>query len=772
MDHVRVSGLDRAGLEVLVRQLRDGVLIVDPDGRILLTNRQELASATDGERITDFADTLRMFTPDGRPYAPPQWPVMRSVTQGEVVADEEYFRLTRGRRHNFACRSSPIRVEDGAIGGAVLIEFEVTEHKRAVADRRRTAQELRDPPALPEEILNSITDPFFMVDRQWRYTYLNQRAVLHARRALGREMTAQQLLGNSCWATFPEWVGTPVFAAYARAMDEGVSVQLDGYVPRSDSWFEIRLYPSPSGVSTCLCDITGRKRATERLGYHASLVANMEDAVVATDAQAVVTAWNKGAERMFGWSEAEALGRQSREVASSPLSEAETGDAMRELAATGRRRTEEARHRRDGTTVLTDTLAIALRNEEGELTGFLGLARDISDRRRAERELQRGISQQAAVAELGLRALRDGSVLSLMNEAASLVCRTLEVESAEIDELIPGRREVVAVAGVGFSREAVALPMPTGRRSLSGFALLTGEPVLVEDLSAETRFSVPERLRARGVLSAIAALIDPGGTPFGTLTALSGRRHSFSQHDVSFVQSMANVLATAIERAEAAEKLEAARDAERTRVARDLHDEALRELTDAVALAAIARPASAAPDQAQRWDALAAALQRSGRQLRAAIYDLRRSSAEARPIRDLLAEMVATQTEMALGRQVELRGLEALPDLSLGHTATELLRIVREAITNARLHSGATAILVDAGDSNSEFICLDVRDDGDWPDRELAVRSRRGSGIAAMFERANGLGAELRIEVRPSGGTRVSVRLPFDGGAGEQTGRG
>lgn len=76
-----------------MRQLRDGVLIVDRDGRILLTNRRELAGATDGERITDLAATLRMFTPSGRPYAARRWPVMRSVTQGEVVAG--YFRLTR-----------------------------------------------------------------------------------------------------------------------------------------------------------------------------------------------------------------------------------------------------------------------------------------------------------------------------------------------------------------------------------------------------------------------------------------------------------------------------------------------------------------------------------------------------------------------------------------------------------------------------------------------------------------------------------------------------
>jgi signal transduction histidine kinase len=100
---------------------------------------------------------------------------------------------------------------------------------------------------------------------------------------------------------------------------------------------------------------------------------------------------------------------------------------------------------------------------------------------------------------------------------------------------------------------------------------------------------------------------------------------------------------------------------------------------------------------------------------------------------------------------------------SLRNRATDLLRIVREAITNARRHSGARVIRVDAGGSSSETLRLEISDDGDWPDRSSAMTSRRGTGIPGMLERAERLGAELRIEQRPAGGTNVSVDLALTG---------
>jgi signal transduction histidine kinase len=108
----------------------------------------------------------------------------------------------------------------------------------------------------------------------------------------------------------------------------------------------------------------------------------------------------------------------------------------------------------------------------------------------------------------------------------------------------------------------------------------------------------------------------------------------------------------------------------------------------------------------------------------------------------------------------------SLPRGSLGHTGSELLRIVREAITNARRHSGTAIIAVDTGRSTGNSVRIDVADDGRWPGRREVVRARRGAGIDGMFERAERLGATLRITGRRGGGTLVSVVLSLDSPAG------
>jgi signal transduction histidine kinase len=269
---------------------------------------------------------------------------------------------------------------------------------------------------------------------------------------------------------------------------------------------------------------------------------------------------------------------------------------------------------------------------------------------------------------------------------------------------------------------------------------------------------VPPVLREHEVLSYISVVIDPQGNPFGTLAAASTKRRRFAEDDISFMQSVANVLGTAVERCNWDERLEAARKAERSRVARDLHDEALQELTDSLALAVMARSATAGADH-EHWAGLIAALQRVDQQLRSAIYDLGLGANEGRPFAELLADLVSIQAGIAVDGRIELHGLDVLPAGSLGHRGAEILHIVREAVTNARRHSGAPTVRVDAGASTGDTLRVEVSDDGRWPDREVALRTRRGTGIKGMFERAELLGAELRIEARPGGGTRVSLEL-------------
>ena len=307
--------------------------------------------------------------------------------------------------------------------------------------------------------------------------------------------------------------------------------------------------------------------------------------------------------------------------------------------------------------------------------------------------------------------------------------------------------------------------MPVGPSSLTGFALLTGSPVIVDDLSAEARFEIPVDPGEHEIASAIAVVIDPLPKPFGTLVALSNRRGFFSQQDASFVQSLANILAAAIDRADVDRRLEEARETERAQLARDLHDEALRELNDAFAVLVLSRPAPGTEPDQERWAAVTEALSRAGQQLRGAIYGLRVHADDNRAFADRLADVVSTQSDLAEDLVIRLRGATSLPPGSLGHAGSELLRIAREAITNARCHSGATIIAVDTTRSTDDAVRIDVIDNGRWPGRRDVVRGRRGTGIAGMFDRAERLGATVSITGRKDGGTLVSVLLSLDGHA-------
>ena len=136
-------------------------------------------------------------------------------------------------------------------------------------------------------------------------------------------------------------------------------------------------------------DITERKRTEEELRYHAYLLENVHDAVLATDEQLLLTAWNKAAEKMYGWRADEVLGSHIWQVVPLEMTEDQREDALRELAKTGRFRSEVITYAKDGTPVWVEGITVALRGEKGEITGYVNIRRDITERKRTEEELRR-----------------------------------------------------------------------------------------------------------------------------------------------------------------------------------------------------------------------------------------------------------------------------------------------------------------------------------------------------------------------------------------------
>ncbi len=189
-----------------------------------------------------------------------------------------------------------------------------------------------------------------------------------------------------------------------------------------------------------------------------------------------------------------------------------------------------------------------LRNEKGEVTGVIGLATDISERKLVEEALRSRVRQQTAVAELGQRGLAGLELESLMEEAVSLVAENLGVEFAKVLELLP-EAEMLLRAGVGWREGYVGKArVSAGEESQAGYTLLSSEPVIVEDLRSERRFSGPPLLLEHDTVSGVSVIIPGPQRPFGVLGAHTRRRRAFTHDDIHFLQAVANILAETIER--------------------------------------------------------------------------------------------------------------------------------------------------------------------------------------------------------------------------------
>jgi len=193
-----------------------------------------------GEELgSELAAIFRHTLTTGEPYFSPRFTAWREDLAEEKSYDWETHRLTLpSGRHGVVCYFS-----------------DTTEAARA-------AEALRQSEARANNIIQSITDGFITMDREWRMTYLSSRGEEILRPL---QKTASNVLGKVFWDEFPHSVGTDIEENYRRSMDEQVPVQFETFYPPLGRWFDLRVYPSPTGISLYFLDITERKQAEEAL---------------------------------------------------------------------------------------------------------------------------------------------------------------------------------------------------------------------------------------------------------------------------------------------------------------------------------------------------------------------------------------------------------------------------------------------------------------------------------------------------------------------------
>ena len=456
---------------------------------------------------------------------------------------------------------------------------------------------------------------------------------------------------------------------------------------------------------------------------------------------------------------AEAMGKTDHEIF--PKEVADELHANEELVlGTGRSvEVEESVPQADGTRTYI-SLKFPLRDADGTIYAVCSISTDITARKRTEEEIETRVRQQAVVAALGLKGVANDDLQALMDVAVERVARTLEVEYAKIAELLPGGNELLLRAGVGWREGFVGHAREeSGHGSQAGYTLLSEGPVIADDLRAETRFRPPPLLLEHGVVSSMTVIIHSIDRPFGVLGAHTREWRTFSGDDVNFLQAVANVLGAAIERNRVERALHEIRDAERHRIARDLHDGVLQDLSYTTAAMELimlkAEGTSLEGDLQKAIDAV----RRAAQGLRGAVNDLRLEEERNRPFSTLVESLVERSRRMDPACDIRLEVQEEFPSTPtapMGDVDTGMLRVIQEALTNARRHSGARNVRVSLRVEEGDLVA-EVADDG----RGFGAESDPGVGMSSMRERALRLGGELEVESEPGEGTRVRLRVPM-----------
>jgi PAS domain S-box-containing protein len=421
-----------------------GLHWVGPDGTILWTNRAE----------------LEMLGYTREEY------IGRSIT--EFHADEEVIsdilsRLSRGEElHGYEAR---LRCKDGTIRHVVInsnvlwedgrfvhtrcFTRDITEIKRAELERERAASALR----FQAQLLDTVEQAVVATDAQGTITYWNS----FAEKLYG--WPAAEVLGRNIVEVTPTEASKEQAEEIMARVSAGESWSGEFDVRRRDGMtFPALVTDTPIfdesgsvvGVVGVSVDITERKRAEASRSFLSAIVESSDDAIISSTFDGKIASWNDGAEKIFGYTAAEAIGQDV-----SLLAPPERADEAKNLFAKFKedrsaRQYETVRVRKDGRLVDVAFTLSPIAGADGEMLGISAVARDISGRKRDENALLERARLAALGADVGAALIQNETLSQMLQRCAETLVKHLDVAFARIWTLEEGADVLVLQASAGM----------------------------------------------------------------------------------------------------------------------------------------------------------------------------------------------------------------------------------------------------------------------------------------------------------------------------------
>jgi PAS domain S-box-containing protein len=364
-----------------------------------------------------------------------------------------------------------------ALQNARLYEMELAEANR---ERDETRSALRRSNKRINKILESITDIYYSLDRQWRFIDINRQTEIR----LGKSRT--ELIGKVIWELYPHAVGSPIYEQLHKAMDQSVPVHFEvasKIVP--GAWFEAHAYPSKDGLTVYLRDITQRRDAEVTRRELAAIVESSQDAIVSKDLNGTIISWNKGAEHLYGYSANEALGQPVTMLIPADRFDEEPTILDRIRRGESIEHYETIRRHKDGRLLDISLTISPVRDEKGKIVGASKIARDITERKRALEQIRFQARLLDAVEQGVIATDLEGKVLYWNTFAEGMYgWSTKEAVGSRIMDLTPAAtsrakaNEIFARLREGLSWSGELLLQ---RRDGSSFpAMITNSPIVNE----------------------------------------------------------------------------------------------------------------------------------------------------------------------------------------------------------------------------------------------------------------------------------------------------
>jgi PAS domain S-box-containing protein len=435
--------------------------------------------------------------------------------------------------------------------------------------RDRVFAAVADSPGLGEDrlrlILDSLPVPAAYVDASERYRFDNrahERWIGRARAEL-YGMTVREVFGDAQYEELRPFLERAL-AGHETVIEKEVEYQ-DGSLRA----VRVTLVPDVDGgvvrgLVVIVKDLTRRRRAEESLRFHSRLLDTVEQAVIATDLTGKITYWNRHAERLYGWSAEEAVGRDIMDVTPAASSREQAAEIMSRLMAGEMWSGEFDVRRRDGAAFPALVTNTPIHDDAGKLIGIVGVSADITERRRAERaardaeklalrEYETLLQRLSHLAE-SLGTARDH--LNIFRDLRDFALVSVPCVGIFISLYDPARDVRVAKYAWGDGEEVDVSqlpPMPVSSEGPNSRAVRTRQVVITNDYwemkqkgSGQLSVLVGEDNGLRPQSSLVVPMATMGRI-VGTVEVQSYENHAYREEHVTAMKMAANLAAVAIE---------------------------------------------------------------------------------------------------------------------------------------------------------------------------------------------------------------------------------